>query len=45
MSYAALNWRWTRQRERRCGRAPSGADKLGDAVQPVFIEVIDGAIT
>ena len=44
MSYVARSWRWTRQREGRCGGAPCGADKLGDAVQPVLVEVIDGAV-
>jgi len=32
-------------RERRCGRAPSGADELSNAVQPVVVEVADRAVT
>ena len=44
MSYIARSWRWARQRERRCGGAPSGADELTDAVQLVLIEVVDGSV-
>ena len=44
VGYIARSWRWARKRERRCGRAPSGADELGDAVQPVFVEVVDRAV-
>ena len=44
VSYVARSWRWTRQREGRCGRAPGDADELGDAAQPVLIEVVDRAI-
>ena len=41
MSYVARGWRRARQREGRRRGAPSGADKLGNAVEPVLLEVID----
>ena len=44
MSYVARGWRRVRQREGRRRGAPCGADKLGDAVKPVLVEVIDGAV-
>ena len=44
MGYVTRYWRRARQRERWYGGAPSGADELGDAVQPVLVEVIDRAI-
>ena len=44
MSYVARSWRSARQREGWCGGAPSGADELGDAVQPVLVEVVDRAV-
>ena len=34
-----------RQRVGRRQRAPRGTDKLGDAVEPLLIDVIDGAVT
>ena len=44
MSYVARIWGMARQRERWCGGVPSGTDKLGDAVQPVLVEVVDRAV-
>ena len=32
------------QRNRRRRRAPCGTDELGDAVEPFFIDVVDGAV-
>ena len=32
------------QRDGRRRRAPCGADKLGDAVEPLLIDVVDGAV-
>ena len=32
------------QRERRCRAAPCGANELGDAGEPFFVEVVDGAV-
>ena len=32
------------QRNGRRRRAPCGADKLGDAVEPFFVDVVDGAV-
>ena len=44
MGHAARGWRRARQREGRRRGAPCGADKLGDAVEPVLVEVVDGAV-
>ena len=32
------------QRNKRRRRAPCGADELGDAVEPFFVDVIDGTV-
>ena len=45
MSLVAHGWLRGRQREGRRRRAPCGADELGDAVEPLLIEVVDGAVT
>ena len=44
MSHVARGWRRARQREGRRRGAPCGADELGDAVEPVLVEVIDRAV-
>ena len=41
VSYVACGWRWTRQREGWCRRAPGSADKLGNVVQQVDVEIVD----
>ena len=41
MSYVARGWRRARQRVGRRRGAPCGADKLGDAVKLVLVEVND----
>ena len=45
MSPVARGWLRGRQRVGRRRRAPCGADELGDAVEPLLIEVVDGAVT
>ena len=45
MSTVARGWLRGRQRVGRRRRAPYGADELGDAVEPLLIEVVDGAVT
>ena len=45
MSPVARGWLRGRQRVGRRRRAPCGADELGDAVEPLIIEVVDGALT
>ena len=44
MSHVARGWRTVRQREGRRRGAPCGADELGDAVEPVLVEVVDRAV-
>ena len=44
MSYVACSWRRVRRREGRRWGAPCGADELGDAVEPVLVEVVDRAV-
>ena len=44
MSCTAHGWRRARQRVGRCRGAPCGADELGDAVEPVLVEVVDWAV-
>ena len=44
MGYAARGWRRARQREGLRRGAPYSADKLGDAVEPVLVEVVDRAV-
>ena len=44
MSHIACSWQRARQREGRCGKASNGTDELGDAVQPILIEVVDQAV-
>ena len=44
MSHIARDWRRARQRKGRRRGAPCGADELGDAVEPVLIEVVDRAV-
>ena len=44
MSLVARGWRRVRQREGRCRGAPCGADELGDAVEPLLVEVVDWAV-
>jgi hypothetical protein len=41
---ACLRW-WRRQRTGRCWSFSSGVDELGDAVQPLFVEVVGRAVT
>ena len=43
-SFVARAGRGVAQRNGRCGRAPCGADKLGDAVEPLFVVVVDGTV-
>ena len=45
VSHIARSRGRARQREGWCRRASSSADKLGDAVQPVLVEVINRAVT
>ena len=45
MSLVAHGWLRGRQREGRRRRAPCGADEIGDSVEPLLIEVVDGAVT
>jgi hypothetical protein len=40
---ALLRW-WSRQRAGRCWDFSRGADELGDAVQPFFVEVVGRAV-
>ena len=44
MSPVAHGWLRGREREGRRQGAPCGADELGDAVEPLLIEVVDGAV-
>ena len=44
MSLVARGWLRVRQREGRHRRAPCGADELGDAVEPFFIDVVNGTV-
>ena len=44
MSHVANSWRVARHREGQCRGAPCGTDELGDAVQPVLVEVVDRAL-
>ena len=44
VSDVARGWRRARQREGRRRGAPCGADELGDAVEPVLVEVVDRAV-
>ena len=44
MSYVASSWRRARRREGRHRGAPCGADELGDAVEPFFMDVVDGIV-
>ena len=44
MSYLAGSWRRVRRREERHRGAPCGADKLGDAVEPVLVDIVDRAV-
>ena len=43
-SFVARAGRGAVQWNGRCRRAPCGADELGDAVEPFFIDVVDGAV-
>ena len=43
-SFVARAGRGAVQREGWCRGAPCGADELGDAVQPVLVEVVDWAV-
>ena len=45
MSPVARGWLRGRQRVGRRRRAPCGEDELSDAVEPLLIEVVDGAVT
>ena len=40
-SFVARAGRGAAQRNGRHGRAPCGADKLGDAVEPFFVDIVD----
>ena len=42
LSYVTHGRRQVRQRARWCRRLSGGADELGDAVQPVLVEVVGG---
>ena len=44
MSHIARSWRSASQREGWRGGGPCGADELGDAVEPVIVEVVDRAV-
>ena len=44
MSYVARSSWSVRRREGRRRGAPCGADELGDAVEPVIVEVVDRAV-
>ena len=44
MSPVARGWLRGRQRVGQRRRAPYGADELGDAVEPFFVDVIDGTV-
>ena len=44
MSPVARGWLRGRQRVGRRRIAPCGADELGDAVEPLLVEVVDGAV-
>ena len=44
MSHIAHGWRRARQRVERCWGAPCGADELGDAIEPLLVEVVDWAV-
>ena len=44
MSHVACGWRRVRQREGRRRGAPCGTDELGDAVEPLLVDVVDGAV-
>ena len=43
-SFIARAGRGAVQREGRRGGAPCGADELGDAVEPLFVDVVDWAV-
>ena len=43
-SFIACAGRGAVQRNGRRRRAPCGADELGDAVEPFFVDVVDGAV-
>ena len=44
MSPVARGWLRGRQRVGRRRRAPCGADELGDAVEPFFVDVVEGTV-
>ena len=44
MSHITRGGRRTRQSVRRRRGAPCGVDELGDAVEPVLVEVVDRAV-
>ena len=44
MSPVARGWLRGRQRVGWRQRAPRGADELGDEVEPLLVEVVDGAV-
>ena len=43
-SFVSRAGRGAVQRNRRCRRAPCGVDELGDAVEPFFVDVVDGTV-
>ena len=43
-SFIARAGRGAVQRNGRCRRAPCGADELGDAVKPFFVDVVDRTV-
>ena len=43
-SFVARARRGVAQRNGRRGRAPCSADELGDAVEPFFVDVVDGTV-
>ena len=44
MSPVARGWLRGRQRVGQRWRAPCGTDELGDAVEPLLVEVVDGTV-
>ena len=44
MSLVARGWLRVRQREGRHRGAPCGVDELGDAIEPLLVEVVNRAV-
>ena len=45
MSHVACGWWRVGQRVGQRRGAPRGVDELGDAIEPLLVEVVDGAVT